>query len=58
MNSGFSPARIGAATLIPGEQVVDASQKDAQRKSREKVTATSLLQHFLYWIYERRLLHQ
>lgn len=59
MNSEANPAHIGPATLIPGEHVVDASEKDAQLKFSAKVAAgASLLRRFLYWIYERRLLHQ
>lgn len=58
MNSGANPAHIGAATLIPGEHTVDASQWDAQRTSRRNATFASPLMRFLYWIYERRLLHQ
>ena len=48
---------IGAAsTLIHGEQVVDISRNHAQRRFWGKLMSLPL--RFLYWIYERRLLHQ
>jgi short-chain Z-isoprenyl diphosphate synthase len=61
MNSSVSSERMETATLVAGEQgAADASHRNIQRKSFKKITATatSLLQRFLYWIYERRLLHQ
>jgi short-chain Z-isoprenyl diphosphate synthase len=58
MSSGASPVQVAAATLMSGEQAVDPAQKDAKQKRFEKVTPASLLQRFLYWIYERRLLRQ
>jgi short-chain Z-isoprenyl diphosphate synthase len=58
MSSGASPVQVGAATLVPGEQVIDPAKKGAEQKRVGKVTATSLLQRFIYWIYERRLLRQ
>jgi short-chain Z-isoprenyl diphosphate synthase len=45
-----------ASRLIHGGQVVDTSQKDTRRPSCGKLLSLPL--RFLYWIYERRLLHQ
>ena len=53
-----SPVQVGAATLMPGEQAIAAAQKDAKLKRVGKVTPAAVLQRFLYWIYERRLLRQ
>ena len=58
MSSGANPVRVSAAALMPGEQAIAPSHKDAERKRVEKVNAAPLLQRFLYWIYERRLLRQ
>lgn len=58
MSSGASPVRVGVATLIPGEQVIDSSPGYAERKRVAKVNPASLLQRLIYWIYERRLLRQ
>ena len=60
MNPGGSHAR--ASTLAVDKQVVSARldtwQNPTERKPPDKSAATSLSLRFLYWIYERRLLHQ
>jgi short-chain Z-isoprenyl diphosphate synthase len=64
MNPGGSPAHERTVTpaFFDGRaapaQLDDAGQKAAQRKPPDKGAAGSLFLRFLYWIYERRLLHQ
>jgi short-chain Z-isoprenyl diphosphate synthase len=61
MNSGLQPAERGAAALgldAPTRSaLVDTDRAAIGRRLRDKRIAPSLLR-FLYWIYERRLLHQ
>ena len=54
MTSGASSVQVGASKLMPGEQ----AQKDAELNRAGKLTKTSLLQRFLYRIYESRLLRE
>jgi short-chain Z-isoprenyl diphosphate synthase len=64
MNPGGSPAHERTVTpaFFDGRaapaQLDDAGQKATQRKPPDKGAAGSLFLRFLYWIYERRLLHQ
>jgi short-chain Z-isoprenyl diphosphate synthase len=62
MNPGWSPAHERAATLPFDRQAasarLDARQPATERKPSDNSTAASPLVRFLYWIYERRLLHQ
>jgi short-chain Z-isoprenyl diphosphate synthase len=62
MNSDLSPIHKRAATVaIDGQAAsarLDTWQQAVERKPPDKCTATSPLLRFLYWIYERRLLHQ
>jgi len=66
MNPALSPARERAATLAFDKQFdeqaalirLETWQNATERKPPAKGTATSLLQRFLYWLYERRLLDQ
>jgi short-chain Z-isoprenyl diphosphate synthase len=63
MNPGGSPAHERAVTPAffdgrAGAARLDVGQAATQRKSPGKGAARSLLLRFLYWIYERRLLHQ
>src|SRR5215831_10316393 len=63
MNPGWSPVHERAATLIFDQQTASAhvvtwQKSPTERKRPSKSTATSLLLRLLYWIYERRLLHQ
>ena len=66
MNPALSPAGERAATLAFDKQFdeqaalirLETWQNATERKPPAKGTATSLLQRFLYWLYERRLLDQ
>src|SRR5258708_22205923 len=66
MNPALSPARERAATLAFDKQFdeqaalirLETWQNATERKPPAKGTATSLLQRFLYLLYERRLLDQ
>jgi short-chain Z-isoprenyl diphosphate synthase len=61
-NPGGSPTYARAATLAVDKQVaparLDTGQNATERKPPDIGAATSLPLRFLYWIYERRLLHQ
>jgi len=62
MNPSRGPVHERAATLPLDQQtasgrVVARQKSPSERKQPGKSTATSLLR-LLYWIYERRLLHQ
>ena len=61
MSSGLKPVQPGAAAigLDPATRsaLVDIDQAAVKRGLRDKRVAPQLLR-FLYWIYERRLLHQ
>ena len=64
MNPALSPAGERAATLAFDKQFdeqaalirLETWQNATERTPPAKGTATSLLQRFLYWLYERRLL--
>ena len=63
MNPGGSPAHERAVAPAffdgrAGSAQLEAGQSATQRKPPDKGAAGSLLLRFLYWIYERRLLHQ
>ena len=62
MNSGLQPAEQNAAALdldAPTRSaMVDIDDAAIGRRLRDKRAAPSQLLRFLYWIYERRLLHQ
>jgi short-chain Z-isoprenyl diphosphate synthase len=62
MNFGFCSAHQDTATLAPHKQgacvQLETCQSVTERKPPDKGAATSLPLRFLYWIYERRLLHQ
>src|SRR5260370_38317322 len=66
MSLALSQARERAATLAFDKQFdeqaalirLETWQNATERKPPAKGTATSLLQRFLYWLYERRLLDQ
>src|SRR5262249_23494642 len=62
MSPGWRRSHERTATLAfdgrAASARLDASQKDSEQKQPDKGTATSLPLRFLYWIYERRLLHQ
>ena len=61
MSSGLKPVQQGAAALgldpATRSALVDIDQTAVKRRLRDKRVAPQLLR-FLYWIYERRLLHQ
>ena len=62
MNSGLKSVQRGAAVLGLGPPdrpaLVDIDQAGMGRRLRGKRVAQSQLLRFLYWIYERQLLHQ
>src|SRR5882757_8805531 len=63
MNPGWSPVHERTTALAFDQQTASArvvtwQKGHTERKRPGKSTATSLLLRLLYWIYERRLLHQ
>src|SRR5262249_12077574 len=61
MNPGWSPVHERAIIFdqqTASAHVVTWQKSPTERKRPSKGTATSLLLRLLYWIYERRLLHQ
>jgi short-chain Z-isoprenyl diphosphate synthase len=62
MNSGLQPAERDAAALgldpATRSALVDIDHAALGRRLRDKRAAPSQLLRFVYWLYERRLLHQ
>jgi hypothetical protein len=61
MNAGPETLQRGSTVLRvdpPAFSALDIDQAAINRSLRDKRVARSQLLRFLYWIYERRLLHQ